>query len=156
MATAPWADLEAALTAFLDHERLRFKVGDPQFIKVLRVLREGEAPAPDAVRVRKVPRLRSMSPAGVGRGKGRGAKEPAAKLIRPLKLTGPRAEFIRFIGAKTAALADIENQFTMTRANVNSYLTNINRDHGIGYDKDNSTVRLILPKGTDWRNVWDA
>lgn len=100
------------------------------------------------------PRLRRVSPTGTGRGTGRGGKAAADSLTRSLKPTGKRAEFLRFIGGREVSVETLTRQFAMTPANVNGYLTNINRDHGIGYSKESGRVSLQLPAGCTWKNVW--
>jgi hypothetical protein len=110
-------------------------------------------PAPEAAPVR-VPRLRSVSKTGTGRGTGRGGKAPADKLKRSLKHTGKRSEFIRFIGDRTVSAERIRAQFNMSNPNVNGYLFNLWRDHGIGYEKEGGELRLLLPRNCTWQTVW--
>jgi hypothetical protein len=127
--------------------------GDRGFIKAEAIEDEEATDAPP-------PRLRTMSDEGkAGRGTGRGHKPPARKLLRRIKTTGKagkkRADFIKFIGGRETTIASLMSQFGMTRPNVNGFLTNIQRDHGIGYDKDNATVKLLLPPGSTWSNIWE-
>lgn len=137
-------DLVNALTEFRDHTKIRLCIPcDDAFF--LRVLADEAAPPK---------RLRSMSVEGTGRGRGRGAKEPARKLTRLLKPKGRRAEFVQFIGGNGVSISSVMARFGMSRPNVNGFLTNIHRDHGIGYFKDNADVRLILPAGATWSNIW--
>lgn len=127
----------------------RIEPGSKPFLRVTRAPEESE-PSQPAKRKRK----RSPSKTGTGRGTGRGGKEAADKLLRPLKAQGPRAGFLRFIGGRAVTIDQVRQQFDMSHANVNGYLTNIHRDHGIGYAKEGGVVRLQLPPGCTWQNVW--
>lgn len=88
-----------------------------------------------------------------GRGTGRGGKPAASKLLKLVKTNSRRAQFIRFIGGRDGKIEAVMKQFEMTRANVNSFLTAIHRDHGIGYSKDAENVALILPPKATWKNI---
>lgn len=140
--------LQKRLQDFLETEKIRTRIPkeDLRFMR-LRISRDATQPPV------KPQRFRAMSVEGTGRGTGRGEKPAAPKLLKPLKPTSRRADFVRFIGGREAKIADLMRQFTMTRANVNGYLTNLNHDNGIGYSKDNETVKLILPAGANWKNI---
>lgn len=99
-------------------------------------------------------RKRSPSPGdAIGRGTGRGGKPATLRLLKPLKSTSKRADVVRFIGASEAKIEDVMDHFEISRAGVNSFLTSLHRDHGIGYSKDAVTVRLILPAKSNWSNI---
>lgn len=128
-------------------------------------VRAASAPFLTVRKVRELPpvpeeaprRLRRLTADGrTGRGTGRGGKEAAGKLTRKLKAKGRRADFVRFIGDREASVLSIRTQFAMTPANVNGFLTNIRRDHGIGYSKESGAVRLILPPGCNWKSIWES
>lgn len=89
----------------------------------------------------------------VGRGTRKGCKLPLPKLARPLKTKSRRADFVRFVGSKPARASAIMAQFGISRPNVNSFLTALHRDHGIGYKKEGDFVSLLLPAGSNWTNI---
>jgi hypothetical protein len=137
---------------------------DPTSAPYLRIAREDgkphdhdadPPPKPQAAPPVRDKRPRSVSAKGTGRGTGRGGKPAAARLTRPLKAHGKRSDFIRFIGGRTVTMDQVRERFpAMSIANVNGYLINIWKDHGIGYEKEGGTVRLLLPKNILWSNVW--
>jgi hypothetical protein len=129
---------------------VRIKDASKRFLTVRRV--RDLPPVPEAPR-----RLRRITADGrTGRGTGRGGKDPAAKLTRKLKTKGRRADFVRFIGDREVSVLEVRTRFAMTPANVNGYLTNLRRDHGIGYGKESGVLRLVLPPGSTWRNIWES
>ncbi len=136
--------------------RVRMSADDARYLTV--VVRPSPdddlSPAPEPVR--PPPRLRRVSAIGTGRGTGRGGKPAADELTKTLKPYGKRADFIKFIGSREVSVVSVRQQFDMTHANVNGFLTNIHRDHGIGYAKEGGQVRLVLPAGSTWRNIWSA
>lgn len=143
------AKLEAALSASLariSKGRIIWSKDDKPFLSIVEAV-----PAPT-----KTPRLRTVSATGTGRGTGRGRKDPAGALIRPLKFKGPRADFVRFIGGRETSIQSVVDRFEMTRPNINAYLTNLHRDHGVGYEKDAASVKLLLPPLATWSNIWKA
>lgn len=103
-----------------------------------------------------IPRLRRVSADAsmTGRGTGRGGKAPEPALKRALKNTGKRCDFVKFIGSREVSVETLMTQFDMTAPNVNGFLTNIHKDHGIGYVKEGGRLRLLLPAGSTWRNIW--
>ncbi len=128
----------------------RVPLADRQFLRLVRL-----PDAPDAKGPERTPRLRRASlGAGIGTGTGRGGKEPAPLLIRKMKLGGPREAFVKYIGDREVSVVSLRNQFNMTNANVNAYLRNLWKDHGIGYSKEDGRLRLILPRKSTWFNVW--
>jgi hypothetical protein len=140
------------MQATIGRVRVRWHIvkGDEPFIRL--------TPAPGTTTTEAPPpapkRLRRVSVTGTGRGTGRGGKAPAKRLTRPLKPHGKRSEFVKFIGSRVVSVVSVRNEFDMTHANVNGFLTNINRDHGIGYEKEGGDLRLILPPGSNWQNIW--
>jgi hypothetical protein len=140
------------MQATIGKARVRWHIakGDERFIRLtpVPVAADPETPPPAPKRLRRV------SVTGTGRGTGRGGKAPAKRLTRPLKPHGKRSEFIRFIGSREVSVVSVRNEFDMSHANVNGFLTNINRDHGIGYEKEGGQLRLVLPPGCNWQNVW--
>ena len=96
---------------------------------------------------------RAVSESGVGRGTGRGGKSPASKLTKPFKLVSKRSDFMRYVGTRECDVTEIMKHFGMTRANVNGFLMNIHRDHGVGYEKIGDTLRMILPKGSTLKTI---
>jgi hypothetical protein len=126
---------------------------DAKFIKAT-VTELPDEPPPPPEPDGPPPRLRRISISGTGRGTGRGGKPAADVLTRRLKPHGKRSDFIKYIGGREVSVETLRQQFDMTVPNINGYLTNIHRDHGIGYEKEGGTLRLILPPGCNWKNVW--
>lgn len=80
---------------------------------------------------------------------------PQAKILKPLKSYGRRADFVRFCGFGTDnTFGRAMEHFTMSRANVAAFLRNIHKDHGIGHVSDGVFFRLVLPAGTKPAAIW--
>ena len=144
------------MKATLGHLRVSCRVlaDSAPFVRAALLDADTPPPAQDPEPEGPPPRLRRVSMTGTGRGTGRGGKPAAKKLTRLLKKTGPRSDFVRLIGGRDVSVESVKKQFDMTNANVNGYLTNIHRDHGIGYEKEGGTLRLILPEGHTFKTVW--
>lgn len=141
------------MNPFAVRASFRFEPESAPFLRIRRADDNGPLRpdvTPDTPRKPK----RKPSPTGTGRGTGRGEKPATAKLLRPLKPHGKRAAFLKYIGGRAVTMEQVCQQFGMTHANVNGYLINIHKDHGIGYSKEGGTLRLALPKNCTWSNVW--
>ncbi len=74
-----------------------------------------------------------------------GGKPAGRSLSKVVKPHGKRAAFLRYFLARPRTVEDCMQHFTMSRPNVFGYWTAINKDHGIGYTLENSTITAILP-----------
>ena len=82
----------------------------------------------------------------------KGGKEPAAELLKVVKLKGKRGQFLKWFldNEMSGSVRGVMIEFDMTRSNALSYLHAINKDHGIGYELVGDTATIILPGDCTW------
>jgi hypothetical protein len=82
-----------------------------------------------------------------------GGKPAAKSLLKPIKPNSKRARFLRWFleseDGKGRSIGATMTNFSLSRANVISYWTALQRDHGVGYAITNNTITPRLPSKCD-------
>lgn len=83
--------------------------------------------------------------------RSRGGKSAEDRLLKPVKRDGKRGVFLAWFqeGGNTRSVREAMAHFDMTRSNVLSYLHQLNKDHGLGYDLVGDAATIILPDGCE-------